>query len=92
MPRRSHTPLPSASSLHAGAASQRHGRFDVALAGGSTPKAAYELLGARPFCDAIDWTRVRFFFGDERCVPPDDDDSNYKMATHCVRSRHERGG
>jgi 6-phosphogluconolactonase len=58
----------------------RHGRFDVALAGGSTPKAAYALLAAPPLRDAVDWGRVRFFFGDERCVPPDDDQSNYKMA------------
>ena len=58
----------------------RHGRFDVALAGGSTPKAAYELLAAKPMRDAVDRHRVRFFFGDERCVPPDDDRSNYKTA------------
>jgi len=61
------------------AALARHGRFDVALAGGSTPEAAYELL-ATTGRDAIDWRRVRFFFGDERCVPPNDDESNYKMA------------
>jgi 6-phosphogluconolactonase len=62
------------------AAIARHGRFDVSLAGGSTPKAAYALLAAPPLRDEVDWTRVRFFFGDERCVPPDDDQSNYKMA------------
>ena len=55
-------------------------RFDVALAGGSTPKAAYRLLAAAPRSSSLDWSRVRFFFGDERCVPPDDDESNYKMA------------
>ncbi len=58
----------------------RHGRFDVALAGGSTPKAAYELLASPRLRGELDWNRVRFFFGDERCVPPDDDQSNYKMA------------
>lgn len=58
----------------------RHGRFDVALAGGSTPKAAYELLASPPHADHVDWDRVRFFFGDERCVPPTDDESNYKTA------------
>lgn len=57
----------------------RRGLFDVALAGGSTPKATYALI-ARAYRDAVDWTRTRFFFGDERCVPPDDDESNYKMA------------
>ncbi len=67
--------------LEAGArALARHGRFDVALAGGSTPKAAYELLASSRFRGELDWTRVRFFFGDERCVPPDDDQSNFKMA------------
>jgi 6-phosphogluconolactonase len=56
------------------------GRFNVALAGGSTPKAAYELLAQDPRRGEIDWEKVRFFFGDERCVPPADDESNYKMA------------
>jgi 6-phosphogluconolactonase len=62
------------------AAIARHGRFDLALAGGSTPKAAYRLLAAAPLRGEIDWSKVRFFFGDERCVPPGDDQSNYKMA------------
>jgi 6-phosphogluconolactonase len=64
----------------AGTALGERGRFNVALAGGSTPKAAYALLAAAPLRDALDWSRVRFFFGDERCVPPQDDQSNYKMA------------
>ncbi|HEY0614862.1 MAG TPA: 6-phosphogluconolactonase [Candidatus Elarobacter sp.] len=51
----------------------------LALAGGSTPRAANALLAARPRRDAVDWTRVVFWFGDERCVPPDDKDSNYRM-------------
>src|SRR3954447_24384567 len=51
------------------------GRFRVALAGGSTPRALYpRLLGAG------DWTRADVFFGDERAVPPDDPQSNYRMA------------
>jgi 6-phosphogluconolactonase len=54
--------------------------FHVALAGGSTPKAAYALLASDEFRRRLDWRRVRFFFGDERCVPPTDDQSNYKMA------------
>ncbi len=53
--------------------------FALALAGGSTPKATYALLAAE-FADALDWSRVRFFFGDERCVPPTDERSNYRTA------------
>jgi len=55
-------------------------RFNIALAGGSTPKATYALLTEPPFRQALDWKRVRFFFGDERCVPPDDEQSNYRTA------------
>ena len=55
------------------------GRFAVVLAGGSTPKATYDIL-ARDYTDTIDWKDVHVFFGDERGVPPDNDDSNYKMA------------
>jgi 6-phosphogluconolactonase len=54
------------------------GRFAVVLAGGSTPRATYEIL-ARDYRDTIDWNNVHVFFGDERSVPPDHDDSNYKM-------------
>jgi 6-phosphogluconolactonase len=56
------------------------GTFSVALAGGSTPKAAYALLASPPYRDTVDWPRVHFFFGDERCVPPDHPDSNVRMA------------
>ena len=55
------------------------GRFAVVLAGGSTPMATYGIL-ARDYADKIDWKDVHVFFGDERGVPPDHDDSNYKMA------------
>ena len=51
----------------------------VALAGGSTPRAANALLSSPPRRDALDWSRVVFWFGDERCVPPDDPESNYRM-------------
>ncbi len=61
------------------AALAARGRFAIALAGGSTPKAAYTLLG-REYVQALDWTRVRFFFGDERCVAPTDEQSNYRTA------------
>ena len=55
------------------------GRFAVALAGGSTPKATYEVL-ARDHASDVDWADVHVFFGDERTVPPDHEDSNYRMA------------
>ncbi|GAC1348849.1 MAG: 6-phosphogluconolactonase [Vulcanimicrobiaceae bacterium] len=58
----------------------KSGRFDLALAGGSTPKAAYALLAKPPYATGIAWSRVRFFFGDERCVPPQDEQSNYHTA------------
>lgn len=58
-------------------------RFSVALAGGSTPKAMYQLL-AGTYRDRVEWSRVDVFFGDERCVPPDHKDSNYKMAREAL--------
>ena len=56
------------------------GAFQVALSGGNTPKAAYRLLAGEPFRSQIDWSSVFVYFGDERCVPPDDPASNYRMA------------
>jgi 6-phosphogluconolactonase len=52
---------------------------DVALAGGSTPRAMNALLAASPRRSHVAWDRIRFFFGDERSVPPDDPESNYRM-------------
>ena len=57
----------------------RSGRFAVALSGGSTPKSLYSLLASPEYCNLIDWPRVHFFWGDERCVPPDHPDSNFRM-------------
>ena len=62
------------------------GRFAVALAGGSTPQRAYELL-ADTHREDLDWGRVHVFFGDERGVPPDHEDSNYRMANEALLSR-----
>jgi 6-phosphogluconolactonase len=56
---------------------EEHGRFTVALSGGSTPEPLYATLAER---DDIDWSRVRIYFSDERAVPPDNDQSNYRMA------------
>lgn len=54
--------------------------FRVALSGGSTPKAVYPLLLEPARRDAIDWSRVDFFWGDERSVPPDHPESNFGVA------------
>ena len=62
------------------------GRFAVALAGGSTPKANYEVI-ARDHAEDVDWPNVHAFFGDERTVPPDHEDSNYRMARKALLDR-----
>ncbi len=62
----------------AAAAIAERGLFRLALAGGNTPRAVHAELAARP--DAVDWTRVQITFGDERCVPPEDEASNFRMA------------
>jgi 6-phosphogluconolactonase len=56
------------------------GAFRVALSGGETPRAAYELLGRDPRNQELSWSDVFVYFGDERCVPPTDEQSNYRMA------------
>jgi 6-phosphogluconolactonase len=56
------------------------GAFRVALSGGSTPKTVYPLLLEPPRRDAVDWSRVEFFWGDERAVPPDHPESNFGVA------------
>ena len=63
-----------------------HGRFDVGLSGGSTPRALHALLAASPYRERIDWTKLQFYWGDERCVPPDDPDSNFRMARETLLS------
>lgn len=64
-----------------------HGRFTIALAGGSTPKKLYALLAGEPYRSQIDWTSVEVFWGDERCVPPDSEDSNFHMAQEALLSK-----
>ena len=62
-------------------ASTTRGRsFHIALAGGSTPKRAYELLAANPRRREVEWSRWQVWFGDERACPPDDPSSNDNMA------------
>ncbi|HSI88856.1 MAG TPA: 6-phosphogluconolactonase [Pyrinomonadaceae bacterium] len=63
---------------------ERHGEFNVALSGGSTPKGAYELLASERYRNKLAWEKVRFYFGDERNVPPDHTDSNFRMAKEAM--------
>ncbi len=63
------------------------GRFRVALSGGATPRGLYARLAAEPFRSRVDWERVHVFWGDERCVPPDHPDSNYRLAQELLLSR-----
>jgi 6-phosphogluconolactonase len=65
---------------------RRRGVFRVALAGGTTPQRAYELLAALP-AGEVPWAETQVFFGDERPVPPDHPDSNYRMAWEALLSR-----
>jgi 6-phosphogluconolactonase len=69
------------------AAAAARGTCSVALSGGSTPRGTHELLAAPPLRDLIPWDRLHVFWGDERCVPPDDADSNYHMAYETLLSR-----
>jgi 6-phosphogluconolactonase len=71
----------------AGAAVARAGRFAVALSGGSTPRAVYSLLGSPEFRDRVDWPRVHLFWGDERCVPPDHPESNFRMVQETLLAK-----
>lgn len=60
------------------------GFFSVALSGGSTPKQLYEILSTPEFSRNIDWKKVLIFWGDERFVPHNHDDSNYKMVKEAL--------
>src|ERR1700730_5429707 len=55
-------------------------RFSLVLSGGSTPRDLHLRLSSPPLVDQVDWSRVHIFFGDERCVPPEDERSNFRMA------------
>lgn len=57
--------------------------INIALSGGSTPKDLFQII-AKDYSAKLDWNRVNFFWGDERCVSPDNDESNYKMANESL--------
>ncbi|MGD9850910.1 MAG: 6-phosphogluconolactonase [Nitrospirales bacterium] len=54
--------------------------YSIALSGGSTPRGLFRLLAADPYRSQCDWSSCKIFWGDERCVPPDHSDSNFRMA------------
>jgi len=64
---------------------KHHNRFLVALNGGSTPTRLFQLLGTE-YREKVDWDKVHVFWGDERCVPPDDPGSNYRQAQEALLS------
>lgn len=71
------------------AAVEQHGSFTVALSGGSTPRLLFELLADpnEAFRDQIAWSNIHFFWSDERHVPPDHPESNYRMANEAMLAR-----
>ncbi|GCE13428.1 6-phosphogluconolactonase [Tengunoibacter tsumagoiensis] len=64
-----------------------HGRFTLALSGGSTPRKLYGMLAGDPYKDQIDWSKVEIFWSDERCVPPTDAESNFQLAQEVMFSK-----
>jgi len=71
----------------AAAAVQARGRFSAALTGGNGPVEAYHLLAEEPFRSRIPWDGVHLFWGDERCVPPGHERSNFRMAHEAFIAR-----
>jgi 6-phosphogluconolactonase len=69
------------------AAQAKRDTFAVALSGGSTPRRLYELLAAPPCRETFPWARTHWFWGDERFVPHDDEESNYRMVREALLSR-----
>ncbi|KAB2833348.1 MAG: 6-phosphogluconolactonase [Candidatus Brocadia sp.] len=63
------------------------GFFTVALSGGSTPRGLYMQLACDDYREQVSWSHVHLFWGDERCVPPDHPESNYRMACEALINR-----
>src|SRR5262245_34754805 len=70
--------------LTATAAAQSDRPFAVALSGGSTPRRLYQMLARHPCRDTFPWARTHWFWGDERFVPHDDPESNYRMVREAM--------
>ena len=64
-----------------------HGRFTIALTGGTTPGELYGLLGNEPYRSQIDWQKGHIFWGDERCVPLENPDSNFHLAQEVLLNK-----
>jgi 6-phosphogluconolactonase len=60
------------------------GQFSIGLSGGSTPRPLFELLATNEFASRLDWANIHVFWGDERAVPPDHADSNYRMTREAL--------
>ena len=63
------------------------GRFFLAVPGGNTPRGLFAVLAGEPYRSAIDWAAGQVFWTDERCVPPDHRDSNYRLAFELLLAR-----
>jgi 6-phosphogluconolactonase len=68
-------------------ASAEKGECSLVLTGGSTPRRLYELLATDPFRSEMPWEAIDWFWGDERCVPPDDPRSNFRLAREALLAR-----
>jgi 6-phosphogluconolactonase len=58
---------------------QQNGLCNIALSGGNTPGGVFSLLASSPYRERVDWSRLHLFWGDERMVPPEHQDSNFRM-------------
>lgn len=63
------------------------GKARIAISGGSTPKLTFELLAGPPFREEMPWSKLEIYWVDERCVPPDHPDSNYRMTKQALLSK-----
>jgi len=73
----------------AGEAAEAQGRARIAISGGSTPKAVFETLAdsCQPWSSRMPWDKLDLYWVDERCVPPDNAESNYRMAREALLDR-----
>jgi 6-phosphogluconolactonase len=63
------------------------GVFSTAISGGNTPRRMYQILAEIPYLDRLPWSKIHFYWCDERCVPPDHEESNYALANELILSK-----